>query len=155
MRHASRVPELRPLEQWYCDTCDEIIERATDGLLIHRVEAGRASAFKIVHAGCDDPECKEKHPLKDWVGPKGLAQLLGLLDPGVHHLPTFEGPKVADVREWVDLVRRLQLPHYEEARISWEDAEAGFFKDVTPDRIHASDYLLRMILHFEAQDAAT
>ncbi len=154
MGHVSPVPELRPLEQWYCDTCDEIIAKAPDGLLIHRIEDGRACDFRIVHEGaCDDAACKEKRPLRECVGAKGLAVLLSLLDPGVHHLPTFDAPKVADVRAWVELVRRLQLPHYEEARISWEDAEADFFKDVTADRIHASDYLLRMILHFEAQDA--
>lgn len=50
----------------------------------------------------------------DILGPTGLAWLLALLSPG-----PFRGGalnRIVDLDTFVDLVRRLQTPYYEEAR---------------------------------------
>ena len=52
------------------------------------------------------------------LGPERLAYLLSMLDPG----PDLE-PEVRSVPEWVELVRRLHVPGYEEARQQREEAE--------------------------------
>jgi hypothetical protein len=67
-------------------------------------------------------------PLAEVTGPLGLARLLSFFDVGPYHDPEFSGPRVADIRAFTDIIRRLMLPHYEEARLYWDRALAeGFF----------------------------
>jgi hypothetical protein len=67
-------------------------------------------------------------PLNSVTGPSGLARLLSFFDVGPYHDPDYSGPRVADIREFTEIIRRLMLPYYEEARMYWERAIAdGFF----------------------------
>jgi hypothetical protein len=82
-------------------------------------------AFKIVHKSMEPWRCMDRadasgyrdtYELSWCLGIDGLSELLswlswGPVDGGGH-------PDIApeDLDDYVDLVRRLQLPHYEEAR---------------------------------------
>ncbi|MCK9357991.1 MAG: hypothetical protein M0R22_12745, partial [Dehalococcoidia bacterium] len=54
-------------------------------------------------------------PLGEVAGPRALGFLLRRLDT----LLTGSASKPADIRLFVDIIRRLQLRYYEEARLFW------------------------------------
>jgi hypothetical protein len=143
---------LEPLRQWICDECHELIEHPDHGHLEWIVDSReRASGFRIVHHERRSPRAIElesratsmdcyryaRHPrrhdldLTQFLGPDGLVEMLAFLDPGPYHVPKFDGPRVRDVREFVEVFRRLHVPYYEEARLYWERARHdGFFVDM-------------------------
>jgi hypothetical protein len=53
-----------------------------------------------------------------------MVHLLSFLDVGEYHDPDYNGPRVADMREFVEFTRRLTNPYYEEARTYWSQANA-------------------------------
>ena len=140
--------KLRPREQWICDTCGEVIEKATDGwcewLRTDQADGWKKYAFRIVHHASASPRnphrpnrrqlrsesCYQYDARADkgdchldrLVGPEGLPMLLAMVDVGPIHDETYSGPWVKNLREWTELVRRLALPHYEEARQYWDQA---------------------------------
>ena len=59
----------------------------------------------------------------------GLVNLMAWVDAGSHLQPNYQGPEVKNLREWAEIVRRLQLPYYEEARLHMHKARnAGMLK---------------------------
>ena len=133
--------KLEPLEQWICDACGEVIETPGDGYLEWLSgDDHKAHSFRIVHHAPKSPrkpggDCyaytkasgRMDLDLDAHVGPSGLPHLLTFLDAGEYHQRDYQGPEVRNVREWVELFRRLQLPYYEEARLYWGRArEAGY-----------------------------
>jgi hypothetical protein len=133
---------LKPLEQWYCDYCGEVIASPREGYIEWLVEDDIADAFRIVHHASASPrrpgeDCyhhtahRGRHDmhLDRCVGPAGLPYLLSFLDLGPVHDPDEEHTvRVRSVREFVEVMRRLTLPYYEEARTLWGIAtEGGFF----------------------------
>jgi hypothetical protein len=133
---------LKPLEQWYCDKCGEVIASARDGSIEWLVEDDVADAFRVVHRAGASPrypggDCyfhtahrgRHERQLDGCVGPAGLPYLLSFLDLGPVHDPNEERTmRVRSVREFVEIMRRLTLPYYEEARTLWGLAtEDGFF----------------------------
>lgn len=125
--------KLLPLQQFKCDACGHIIEHPDVGWvewLAGPTPGTKAHGFRIVHNSnrCQYPSTGRVHDIHliHLLGPDGLATLLGLLAPGGHTGNREAG--VASFDEWGDLVRRLHIPHYEEARQYWADAEAdGLF----------------------------
>lgn len=132
--HRPLNAELIPLKQWYCDKCGEIIDKEEDGWLewyheydddmVYRSDQG----FRIVH---HDKRCmynsramhnankgvSDMH-LEDFTGPNGLANLLS----------SIELEKCKDNKELIEIIKRLHLPYYEEARRYHDKAEMnGFF----------------------------
>lgn len=109
-----------PLTCWYCDVCKKPIDEIDRGYVIWRSdEAGMARDFKIIHkVVCDDNQYPSSLALRDFVGPKGLVILTSLLSLGPikSHFGDPPHNRVADMDQWVDLMRRVQIPHYEEAR---------------------------------------
>lgn len=108
-----------PLTRWYCDVCKKPIEDIDRGYVIWRSdEAGKDRDFKIIHQiDCDIDSFPSSLPLRDFLGPRGLVVLTSLLSPGpikMHFGPGYN--RVADMDGLVDLMRRVQVPHYEEAR---------------------------------------
>lgn len=126
--------DLKPLEQWYCDTCGKVIEDVKDGWLewyydydgdmVLRSNKG----YRIVH---HDKRCmynsskmhnagkgvSDMH-LEDFTGPNGLANLLS----------DIELERCEDNKEIIEIIKRLHLPYYEEARKYHDKAEmSGFF----------------------------
>ena len=124
---------LVPLQQFICDTCGELIASPANGWLEWRKDAdGTLTGFRIVHhatasprqppADCYYPEkikAGDMH-LDSYLGPDGLVRLTAFLVP-----PPAER---VDIEGLVEVIRRLHIPQYEEARAYWRQAtDDGFF----------------------------
>lgn len=118
---------LKPLEQWYCDVCHGVIENPADGFVIWNHDKDfKAYDFKIIHAGkCDIKTYPSSRPLPDFLGPNGVAYLLHHLSHGPikDNLGQEDSIRIKDMREFIDLFRRVQTPYYEEARLSFGHRE--------------------------------
>ena len=121
---------LKPLEQWYCDVCGEVIEKPEDGYVLWGHTKGEIhleTGFKIIHQSrCDNDRLPNSSHLPDFLGQDGLNKLLGQflsIGPIQAHLSGPSGPRVADIDEFVDFFRRLQVPYYEQARCYFHDPE--------------------------------
>jgi hypothetical protein len=125
--------KLLPLQQFKCDACGQIIKRPDLGSvewLAGPTHGTKAHGFRLVHnsSRCQYLSTGRLHDihLVHLLGPDGLATLLVLLAPGGHTGNREEG--ITNLDEWGEIVRRLHIPHYEEARQYWADAEAdGYF----------------------------
>lgn len=109
-----------PLSKWKCDVCGGFIESADDGYVLWKSDANhRSYGFKIIHQGkCDNHSYPLSAALSDFLGPRGLTTLLAMLSlgPVAKNLSRPTHCDVADLDEFVDFVRRVQIPYYEEAR---------------------------------------
>jgi hypothetical protein len=156
--------KLKPLAQWVCDTCGEVIKSPEDGWLEWISDEDRkSSGFRIVHhllasprkkirpeEGCyqynDNPNGSDSH-LSEFTGEDGLSHLLMFLDWG--HVDPEGGSRVARPDELAELFRRVMLPHYEEARMYWSHAtEAGEFADANQISPYTQESLKRIIREF-------
>ena len=128
--------KLIPLKQWICDSCGGVIEKPEDGCFEWYTEKNTSldTGFRIVHhrESCmynDRTLEQQNRSLRDLglaraIGSGGLGYLLfklELSEKGVY--------KLADIKELVEIIRRLHLPHYEEARLYWNDALRDGFHD--------------------------
>lgn len=152
------ITKLLPLQQWICDTCGKIIESPGDGWLEWVYDQGQAHDFRIVHhlpkspiqraEGCYQHGMRSGRAdmhLDSYLGADGLASLLSFLAIGQID-PDDSGPRVESTRELAELIRRLQLPHYEEARIYWADAERdGYFSAASESWPYLQRTLTRLI----------
>jgi|SRR5690349_17204815 len=110
---------IAPLTRWTCDTCGQEVS-GTDGALTFRCESDEpflAYQFRIVHAvrcqrGGDDTVTEDLHT---YLGDDGLTRLLAHLTAGPARA-CEAGLAVRDIDEFVDLIRRLHTPYYEQAR---------------------------------------
>jgi hypothetical protein len=137
------MPKLRPLEQWYCDNCGEIVE-IDDGWLewLESIENGPRS-FRIVH---NRDKCfhhtrhndRADNHLEYFLGNTGMQWFLAKLDVGVVLDSKAENlPALPDIRSYVDTFRRLHLPYYEEARQYFHDAISdGYFDGANEVFVH-------------------
>jgi hypothetical protein len=130
---------VEALKQWICDACGELIARPQDGS-IEWLDSSekRARAFRIVHCAAASPRkagpggnCHFHRNASDrvdvdlskFLGASGLAQLLAFLDIGQVFDPKCDRlPKIGEMRSFVEIFWRLQLPSYEEARLYYEEA---------------------------------
>lgn len=126
--------KLKPLEQWICDTCGQVIESPADGYLeIARDENGLISDMCIVHQRSTSPigNCYRDYigslPLTEVTGQDGLAYMLSLIDPGENFCEYR--PRISNMRKVIDIFRRLHLPYYEEARLYWAEAQSENYWD--------------------------
>jgi hypothetical protein len=121
---------LKPLSEWICDECHEVIKAPSDGYVEWQETGSKMHGFRIVHHAPRSPrrlrggDCYYRDgerggdlSLLEVVGEHGLVVLTSWLDVGECHEHSYSGPQVRDLREWVTLFRRLHLPHYEEARL--------------------------------------
>jgi hypothetical protein len=151
---------LKPLQQWICDECGELIKEPRHGYLEWLSGADhKAHGFRIVHHAPRSPRKPEADCYRyarqagrrdldlDWfTGTAGIPGLLRFLDVGPYHEPTYRGPEVLDIREWTELFRRLHLPYYEEARLHWEDAlRDGFFDEANEVWVYLPETLKKLI----------
>ncbi len=118
---------LKPLEQWYCDKCGEIIKSPREGYVIWKSdESFKSSGFKIIHQRrCDDKSYRLSSALQDFLGLRGITYLLTFLSLGPikEHLGQGKHCDIVDMDEFVDFFRRVQLPYYEEARQHFGDPD--------------------------------
>lgn len=157
---------LQPLKQWICDHCGEVIESAEQGCVEWLVDAKEERynnyGFKIVHHAAYSPrkpqgncyhyQKTEVHilwcdaSLTDFTGERGIIQLLMLIDIGPYRDKEYRGPLAKNFREWTELVRRLMIPYYEEARFCMSRADAdGFFDGANEIYIYLPDTLKEII----------
>lgn len=139
---------MKPLMQWVCDKCGGLIVKPSDGWLEwlsgHNEDGTDAPShgFKVVHhseasplgdEGCYHYELEydrsDTH-LDEMIGPNGLAKFLAMLSPG----PVFDEPtaprRPVDESEYAECLRRLMIPHYEEARLYFDEARSdGLFDE--------------------------
>ena len=152
---------LKPLQQWVCDTCGEIIEKPEDGY----VQFGPFGPmtgytdFIIVHHLSASPRknicrdgCYKYHSdidLSHYLGTNGISSLLALVDPGVLMRPVLPTASTSDFRKWVELFRRLQTPYYEEARLYFDRAyNDGFFDGANEIWPYLPDTLRYIVEHY-------
>ena len=120
------MPKLKPLTNFICDTCGEVIETPNDGVLMwkYKLESERPNfGFKIVHHLTASPFADSKRDgcyypdsdfcdlaLADFTGEEGLIHWMYLVDAGPVLDPEYRGPRVSDLREWTEIYRRLYIP---------------------------------------------
>src|SRR5665213_64374 len=126
---------LKPLQQWFCDRCGQVIERPEEGWVEWLDDDGGPHAFKIVHHAtfspretpnrcyfyADSPDEASNH-LHNLVEEGVIPWLLSCLDVVLeldreHNNP----PQILNgaIRDYVELFRRLCIPYFEEARLHW------------------------------------
>jgi len=128
--------KLIPLRQWVCDSCGKVIDKPEDGWFEWYTEKNTCldTGFRIVHQreSCmyNDRTLEQQNRspchlgLAGALGSSGLGYFLFKLElsgKGVH--------KLADIKEVAEIIRRLHLPYYEEARLYWDDALRDGFHD--------------------------
>jgi len=150
---------LKPLEQWICDKCGQIIEQPKDGYVQFTYDGKCRKSFVIVHHKLASPHKDTADgcyihdfdsALPEFLGSNGLVKLTTLIDAGSYHDPHHN--YTADTREWLDLFHRLHVPYYEEARQYWSRASTdGYFGDANEVLIHTPSYMQRMIEHYKKE----
>lgn len=156
---------LKPLEQWICDNCGEVIETVDHGWIEWvRDEERRAEQFHIVHNRGVSPlldkgrDCyfHTEHPrradqhLHYFIGADGLVKLLSLLDIGdaIYRDGSRES-RVGDVKGYTEILRRLMVPHYEEARLYFAQArEDGMFDGANEVFPYVQDTLQEIVRRY-------
>jgi hypothetical protein len=138
------------MSNWICDSCGQTIEKAEDGwvewvsLSLQGVNpSGRG--LRLVHTNVSSPtdgpnRCqynqdieyeKDKGLIKDlpltsFIGPDGLMRLLIFISQ--NELPN---------EEVLEMIKRLHIPEYEQARNYFKQAiSEGVFEPNTPDNYH-------------------
>ncbi|HEX8983421.1 MAG TPA: hypothetical protein VF792_11655 [Ktedonobacterales bacterium] len=151
--------KLLPLEQFKCDACGQIIGSPDAGWvewLAGPTRGTKAHGFRIVHNNnrCQYPSSTRVHDmsLSRLLGPDGLALLLALVAPGGRTGNREDG--VESLEEWCELVRRLQIPYFEEARQYWSDAEADDYFTASDIRAPYSQAMLTAVLRRYGHDVA-
>lgn len=129
------MPKMKPLEEWTCDTCRQVVS-SSDGALEWLSPSGKGPhSFRIVH---NSDRCyrhtnaydRADIPLSEFLGAKGLQNFLSMLSVGPILDPKEKGEPIPHIPSFVDTVRRLQIPFYEEARHYFSEATAdGYFTD--------------------------
>lgn len=116
---------LIPLKQWVCDACKEIIEKHEEGNVIWEEDyQGLCINFKITHnIRCNKNPHSKTIDIESLIGVNGISKLLAFLTPGPirRSLGSTGQNEISDFDNFVDLFRRLQVPHYEEARIKFSN----------------------------------
>jgi len=144
--------ELKPLQEWICDKCGEVIASPTDGCLewLADRDSLKISGFKVVHhapaspyrakdGNCyhysSDLESHDMH-LDMFLGLDGLARMVAW---------TYS-PGVKSAKEWAEVFRRLHIPRYEEARRHWNSAQAnGYFAEIDEESRYSQQILQEVI----------
>lgn len=159
--------KLKSLEQFICDYCGGIIEKPEEGWLEWITEYDKergtyiAHGYRIVHHAMFSPRksgncyhyanhlgCSDMY-LHQMMN---MSRLLSFLDAGPYHEPDYKGPRVRDLRGFVEIVRRLTIPYYEEARLYWGRALAdGFFEGANPVWIYLPETLKSLIERYEEE----
>lgn len=119
---------LKPCQQWFCDTCNEVIKNPLEGDLRNLTDRDHHHAFRfaIIHSTYEcDPYLEtdklnvdySSYPLDRFIDPDGLAVFLGIQQ--------YE--PIKDYQEYLFFVRRLFIPFFEEARLYMEMAVKDYF----------------------------
>lgn len=135
---------LKPLEQFICDECGQVINSPKEGYV--EWESGTdangkmfARGFRIVHAAYASPLAHKstegcyKYGRSHYRSDIDLEyflkyahqEMFSLLDLGfLHDKNKNIGCQISDFSEFVDFFKRLTIPYYEEARQYFQEAMA-------------------------------
>lgn len=159
---------LTPLNQFICDHCGQVIEKPEEGFVEWETRRDSSgifiqSGFKIVHhyayspkkdssdSGCyhhDKSEFRSDNHLEYFLGEGKMAQLFYFLDFGEPFSADIR-TKVKDMREYVDFVKRLTIPYYEEARKYMAQAEQdGLYSDCSPTSLYTPSKLKSIVQEY-------
>ena len=128
--------KLTPLKQWICDSCGEIIEKPEEGWFewYEDKKTSLGTGFRIVHHrnSCMYDDSMLNHQgkttldlnLKDVIGTDGLANSLFRIELSEKDIYTL-----ADLKGFIEILRRLHIPYWEEARLYWDKAYRDGFHD--------------------------
>jgi hypothetical protein len=162
---------LKPLEQFICDKCGHVIRSKAEGWIEWRslVNPRRVKGFKIVHhsaysplggrEGCyhygNNPDRSDEH-LNQFADSSVVYNLLHFMDSILLHGPELKVGEAIDLHEWSELVKRLLLPYYEEARLYIEQArENDFIDDLgNPHHLYSAPVLKRIAEHYSQYNLA-
>lgn len=154
---------MTPLVQFTCDKCRDVIYSPAEGYVEWEqfIREGNPtllenSRFKIIHNSYSSPneDCffysqnpnGKSSALNDFLNENQMPRLLSFLDVGPHHAPQHLGAEIRDMREYVEFMRRLTIPYYEEARHYFQEAENdGYFDGANELWIYQSDTLKYLI----------
>jgi hypothetical protein len=129
--------KLEPLKQWICDSCGELINKPEDGWweFLNDRKTNLVSGFRIVHhrKQCmyDDKSLRSEGKR---VGDLELDHMLtsGGFGHMLQWLELSETGKIderIEITEFTEIMRRLYLPYWEEARQYWEQSYKEGFHD--------------------------
>jgi hypothetical protein len=157
---------LKPLQQWICDACGETIQSPEHGYVEWMETQDQMHGFRIVHHALHSPrrksggDCYYKNnerggdlSLTELIGVRGLVELTSWIDVGEWHVPNYSGPVVRDLREWVTLFRRVQVPFYEEARLCTEELREERDGGANDVYLYLPDTLKHIVENHESQVA--
>lgn len=139
-----------PLRSWRCDTCGKPITDPRLGMVVWRdTNEGSYISFKIVHKNIDGRRCdpginadyESSLEIDNFLGTDGLAELLSWISPSP--LDGSRIPGVQNLDEFVTLLRRLQIPFYEEAMPYFTDETRAWLKEDGSDP-HRPETLARI-----------
>jgi hypothetical protein len=166
---------LEPLKQFICDTCHQVINSPEDGWIewiskfSEDKERIESHSFRIVHHHSTSPQATPynegcyQHSRKIGRSDSHLhhfldenykmANILTFLDIGPYHDPDYKTTEITDMRQYVETVRRITIPHYEEARLYWEHAkEDGYFNGANQLWIYGVENLKILIEEYGDKD---
>lgn len=145
------MPRLKPLQEWYCDKCGDIVNIDRGWVEWINPLDETVHSFHIVH---NDDKCyfhdreysRSDLPVTNLLGPDGLQWLLSFLDPKAEgDSQRFSRSSLASIQ---DIFRRLHVPHYEEARRYFRDATYDG-SDLRDLQNSAPDELINIIERYE------
>ncbi|MCQ5129121.1 hypothetical protein NE562_05570 [Butyricicoccus faecihominis] len=153
---------MEPFKQWTCDVCGKIIDNSEDAYVVWGTdESDKIDKMRIVHknyrhedgtlTGCDldQKTFNRSLPISAFLGGAGIAQLLSLIDPGEMHTSECRD-NIADMRMFVEMFRRFQIPYYEEARLCLPKAFAqGFLCGTNEVATYVPDTLKAVIERYK------
>jgi hypothetical protein len=124
--------KLRPLEQFICDECGELIEKPEDGWLEWIDDCKNPiHGFRIVHADGASPRRNSGkncyYPESSDISDMHLASFSKI--DGLAILLSFFERNLGTPKQLAEIIRRLHIPHYEEARRYLERATSDCFID--------------------------
>ena len=150
---------LKPLEQWCCDTCGNVIDGPEKGCVewhtTHRTNT--VSGFRIVHRGSKCTyqgielatlgRTSTQVPLREALDSPGLGHMLQVLE----HAVSDGSAREESMHEFMEVLRRVHIPYYEEARLAWQ---AGLTEGIHDGTQYDSATLRRLIFWKDAAIAA-
>lgn len=165
---------LKPLEQFICDTCGEIIKSRNEGIVEWISKTNQTSnnleihSHKIVHHFPHSPLTGENRcyqlndasgqatvQLNNFMNPNNIiARILKPLDIGPLFDKHYSGPAITDFRDYVEIIKRLTIPYYEEARLYWQEAvNDGFLEGKHEISAYSVDTLKAIVNQYGKGDA--
>ena len=146
---------LKPLTQFFCDSCNELIDTPADGYIeFDKNEQLQYNNFKIVH---NEERCFQglisSFELSRLLGSEGI----GILSSWVHVGPITdpvgrEKSEYASVVEFAEFFKRLQLPYYEQARHYLKRAVESGYIDGNATGSHYPEGLKNIVSKFLEDD---